>query len=232
MAVLFCVGFAAGLAFLRRRWTTYDSTARILALRPAKRGYWFAALGLVGPVAIFGGILVPNLPLPETLLSEGWGESLAALHHAIVHGSWSEWGLAFLATRFLGPIWEELVFRGLLWNLCRRWTPVVVPFVLTTALFVLVHQNPLHMITLVPGGLFLAWLRWRSDSIGPPIVAHVANNLLATLSTMHCPYWVLGCIVVCTSLLAGLLYLRPYRWRFGRLTRNDTELQLQRPIMG
>lgn len=84
----------------------------------------------------------------------------------------------------LGPVVEELLFRGVLLSaLLQRWR--VVPSVLiTSALFALVHLSGLQfqwfaLPQLMLLALLLAWLRLRSGSIWPAVVAHGTNNLLA-----------------------------------------------------
>jgi membrane protease YdiL (CAAX protease family) len=84
----------------------------------------------------------------------------------------------------LGPVVEELLFRGVLLSaLLQRWR--VVPSVLiTSVLFALAHLSGLQfqwfaLPQLMLLALLLAWLRLRSGSIWPAVVAHGTNNLLA-----------------------------------------------------
>lgn len=84
----------------------------------------------------------------------------------------------------LGPVIEELLFRGVLLSaLLQRWRAV--PSVLiTSALFALVHLSGLQFHWYAVPQLFLlalllGWLRLRSGSIWPAVVAHGTNNLLA-----------------------------------------------------
>ena len=84
----------------------------------------------------------------------------------------------------LGPIVEEMLFRGVLLSaLLQRWR--VLPSVLmTSTLFALVHLSGLQfhwyaLPQLFLLALLLAWLRLRSGSIWPAVVAHGTNNLLA-----------------------------------------------------
>ena len=92
----------------------------------------------------------------------------------------------------LGPITEELLFRGLLLSaLLRRMRPFAA--VLVSALvFAAAHLPDLHWLWYgVPNlallGIAFAWLRLRSGSLWPAIVAHACNNLLvmATLFTAN-----------------------------------------------
>ncbi|MEP7186658.1 MAG: CPBP family intramembrane glutamic endopeptidase [Rhodanobacter sp.] len=84
----------------------------------------------------------------------------------------------------LGPMVEELLFRGVLLSaLLQRWR--VIPSVLiSSALFALAHLSGLQfqwfaLPQLILLALLLAWLRLRSGSIWPAVIAHGTNNLLA-----------------------------------------------------
>ncbi|HZX71966.1 MAG TPA: CPBP family intramembrane glutamic endopeptidase [Rhodanobacter sp.] len=91
--------------------------------------------------------------------------------------------LALMAVT-LGPLVEELLFRGVLLSaLLQRWgTGVAV--LLSSLAFALAHLPGLNwqlfaLPALLGLALALAWLRLRSGSIWPSVVAHGANNALA-----------------------------------------------------
>lgn len=79
----------------------------------------------------------------------------------------------------LAPIVEELAFRGLLYGwLAGRWGPGVAWFVSSVA-FAAAHAELAHAVLVLPLGLLFGWLRWRTGSLWPSLVAHIANNGLA-----------------------------------------------------
>ena len=86
----------------------------------------------------------------------------------------------------VGPLVEELLFRGVLLSaLLQRWH-VGCAVTLTSLAFALIHLPGLqYQWYALPGlallALVLAWLRLRSGSIWPAVVAHGVNNLLAVL---------------------------------------------------
>lgn len=89
-------------------------------------------------------------------------------------------GLALLAG--LAPLVEELVFRGLLYGwLAGRWGAGMA-VVGSSAAFAAAHVEPAHAILVLPLGLMFGWLRWRSGSLWPSLVAHMGNNGLAVLA--------------------------------------------------
>ena len=84
----------------------------------------------------------------------------------------------------LGPLVEELLFRGVLLSaLLQRWGSVAAVG-LSSLVFALAHLPGLDWQVFALPDLFLlalalAWLRLRSGSIWPSVVGHGANNLLA-----------------------------------------------------
>ena len=80
---------------------------------------------------------------------------------------------------FLAPLAEELVFRGLLYGwLAGRWSNLVA-FVVSSLAFAAAHTEPLHILLVLPLGFWFGWLRWRTGSLVPTIVAHMINNTIA-----------------------------------------------------
>jgi membrane protease YdiL (CAAX protease family) len=84
----------------------------------------------------------------------------------------------------LAPIVEEVGFRGILLGFLRgRGIPEIAAVIVTAAGFALLHtQYTVPAITAIfLLGLVLGWLRLASGSLGPPIIAHIAVNTLASL---------------------------------------------------
>jgi uncharacterized protein len=88
--------------------------------------------------------------------------------------------LALLAG--LAPVVEELIFRGLLFGWIEgRWGPGTA-FIVSSLAFAAAHVEPAHAILVLPLGLLFGWQRWRTGSLWPSLVAHIANNGLAVLA--------------------------------------------------
>ena len=85
----------------------------------------------------------------------------------------------------LAPLVEELVFRGLLYGwLAGRWGTTVAWLVSSLA-FAAAHIEPAHAILVLPLGLWFGWLRRRTGSLWPSLVAHMANNGLAVAAAAY-----------------------------------------------
>ena len=85
--------------------------------------------------------------------------------------------LYFLVGALVGPVAEELFFRGLLYGFFRRWG-VVAAVILSTLLFVLPHAISQRIpITQVVGGIVFAVAYEVEGSLMAPILIHVLGNM-------------------------------------------------------
>ena len=98
----------------------------------------------------------------------------------------SNWaGVLYVA--LLGPVLEELVFRGAITReLLRKFRPGMAIFI-SGLLFGLIHFNPVQSVFGFLAGMLLAWLYWRTRSVVPCIVVHVLNNALSVGCTLAYP---------------------------------------------
>jgi uncharacterized protein len=75
------------------------------------------------------------------------------------------------------PFVEELFFRGLLFAALRKRGVNAVLTILTTAVvFAGFHFEPQRFFVLLPSGLVLGWVRWKTGSTGSSMVAHGLVN--------------------------------------------------------
>ena len=91
----------------------------------------------------------------------------------------SGWSLTvfFIVGGLVGPIAEELFFRGILYGFVRRWG-VIAALVVSTALFVMCHRVGGRIpFTQVVGGLVFALSYEKEKNLMAPIVLHVAGNV-------------------------------------------------------
>ncbi len=87
----------------------------------------------------------------------------------------------------IAPVAEELIFRGFLWAAIERSGPPWVAWVATSLLFAAYHHDPLQVLAVLPLGLVLGWLRWRTRSLWASLLLHVTNNGLALITAMAFP---------------------------------------------
>lgn len=87
----------------------------------------------------------------------------------------------------IGPLVEELLFRGVLLSSISRHLGNGWAVAVTALVFACVHLPDLSFLwyalpNLALLGLILGWLRVQSGSIWPAVIAHGMNNLLAVVS--------------------------------------------------
>ena len=88
-----------------------------------------------------------------------------------------------LITCLLGPITEELVYRGVLMNTFLKDSPWYGDVLLSACVFGYVHVSsgltPLAFFTYASGGAILAFLYRKTHSLYYPILLHIMINILA-----------------------------------------------------
>lgn len=128
------------------------------------------------------------LALPAAALAflagTGWVELLGLWFGAgarLLPPSSAEWVL----TLAVAPLAEEWLCRGLTWTALRPFTPPRTRIVATAVLFACLHGlNGGYLLELphrFVAGLLFGWLRQRSDSLWPCVLAHFLTNLGAML---------------------------------------------------
>jgi membrane protease YdiL (CAAX protease family) len=90
----------------------------------------------------------------------------------------SNWlGILFIAV--LGPVLEELLFRGAITTvLLKKYSPTKA-IILSALVFGLFHINPAQVVTATLIGLLLGWVYYKTASLIPCILIHILNNSLS-----------------------------------------------------
>ena len=87
-------------------------------------------------------------------------------------------------TIILAPVTEEMLFRGFLlpsWS--RSWLGPIGAVAATSVIFAAMHiqYDLCGMLAVGLAGCVYGWLRLRSGSLLPPILAHCMGNAIATI---------------------------------------------------
>lgn len=85
-----------------------------------------------------------------------------------------------------GPIIEEICFRGLLLDgllktRCHPWAAILI----SAVAFGLVHGLWAPFVTATLFGILAGWLYWRTGSIIPGLIIHIANNSLTGIDLIN-----------------------------------------------
>lgn len=87
-----------------------------------------------------------------------------------------------LVAGILGPIVEELIFRGLALGWLQRLMPFWLAALISSVLFGLAHVQGPHIVLAAALGLVFAFLYRRAGSLWAPIAGHIVNNVAAVAS--------------------------------------------------
>jgi membrane protease YdiL (CAAX protease family) len=182
------VGSAVGgataimLWLVRRHWPLLWQRAAVPGFGlAAPRDTSFYAIAIAAGIAlpIIGGILTQFLAqghqVPQDIKQLGANASLAAKLVLMV------------VAIAIAPLIEELLFRGVLLSAWLKRLNVGWAVACTSLAFALVHLPDLKFLwyglpNLAMLGAAFAWLRLKSNSLWPAVIAHGMNNLVTTLA--------------------------------------------------
>lgn len=157
------------VALMWARWSKLDLGLRAPVLRKA----WPWILLFMAWIAAEWAITAST----RAIATEGYAEQMA-------QRSFPELLLSMVV---LGPLWEELLFRGAMFSaLLRRWG-VWAAAIIPSILWGLIHTDYEWWVvaSTVGSGVVLAVIRWKSGSLYPPLVLHAAVNLLVALDYQY-----------------------------------------------
>jgi len=143
---------------------------------PALKGVVIVVLGVSINIATVYTLTL--LPIPESVISQY--EELVG--NAII--SDNIW-LTILTTAIFVPITEEIVFRGMSFNVLRKGMPLFIAVVLQTLIFAGAHMLPLQVAYVLPTALVLGLVYVWCGSFLAPVLLHISyNGFSAVLSTV------------------------------------------------
>lgn len=165
--VLFVWGFASA-----RRLSL--SKALGLSWRKSPRAIWhglvaymtmfpwvFGFLWLIGQVCEWFSWQPPVEPIQTLLFQE---------HDPLIVG------LTLVLSCVVGPIVEEIFFRGLIFSALRRHSSRLVAMVVSASLFAAAHTNLVGFVPILVLGCLLAYLYERTGSLMGPMAVHIVHN--------------------------------------------------------
>ncbi|HEY0199285.1 MAG TPA: type II CAAX endopeptidase family protein [Rhodanobacter sp.] len=182
-AMLTVVALAAAAAVIlwqaRRRWPQLWATAQ-----PPGFGFVLPAVPAFFVVAIAVGIAAPVLGGMMTRLFAGQHVLHQDVQQLGVQAQPGSRVVLALLVVTLGPLVEELLFRGMLLAALMRRLRAGWAVIITSLSFVLIHLPGLQLQwyalpDLLLLALALCWIRLKSGSLWPAVLTHAVNNALA-----------------------------------------------------
>lgn len=174
------------IALIAFGWLLHKKQMLHMSSRDLKGSQLFFCLGIGLGLALFSKISVvlgvlSGAPVLEMLLPDGF--------------------LWIPTVVVLGPVTEELVYRGILFGSFSRFFSYKIAIVLSTVLFLPGH-NLISGLSVFVVGVLLAWIYWRTDNLAVTMVIHGTINLGTFLSM---PILALLTTNRTLGLMAGLL---------------------------
>lgn len=90
---------------------------------------------------------------------------------------------SLLAVGIVGPIFEELLFRGLIFGELRKVSKVRLALLIQAALFGVYHLDVIQGTYAFLIGILLGFVYYRSNSILAPIIVHITINASSVVLT-------------------------------------------------
>jgi membrane protease YdiL (CAAX protease family) len=175
----FAIGGAAIYAVLFGiAWTIgsvgFGDAGKALGFRGFPRRYIWIALGVTLGSFIISAALEPLLHAGEEqgLAPDEW-----------INSRWPAFVLNAAVVVLVAPFVEEVFYRGLGVRVLGFLGPVVA-IGGTALVFALAHGILVAVPALGVFAVGLAWLRWRTESVWPGVIAHGAYNLAGVLGAL------------------------------------------------
>lgn len=173
------------LAMLLAAWLMFHNNGEALGLSRLRTNLWWKAIVSVGIVYIGvylyldSWVTEPIAHLFSLDLNSWREESISReLQQA---GGIGTWLLNLLMIGIIGPIAEEVFFRGVLQSVLMRWLGVWGGVLGSAFLFAFFHIDVVLFAPLFILGIILALFRVRFASLWVPILFHILNNSMSVI---------------------------------------------------
>lgn len=91
--------------------------------------------------------------------------------------------VSIISTGIIGPIIEEYMIRGIMYNELKQKYPIMKSILITTIIFALLHFNLVQIIYAFILGFILIYMYEKTNNIKIPIIIHMTSN---TITTIYC----------------------------------------------
>lgn len=145
---------------------------RVFGLWP-KDWRWCAGVGLAGIAAV-----IPMVLLIEKVLS-GWfpeAEGDRTVEFLRERATASDWAMVVMMAVVVAPLVEEVIFRGYLYGVARRFGGRWAALGVTALLFAAIHVNALGLVPLALLGVVFALAYELTGSLWTCVLMHVFFN--------------------------------------------------------
>ena len=174
-------GIKKGAEIARRLGLAKKPTVRML-------GWAFVLWACYFTVSIVVNLILYTINIPWLDLNQAQEIGFTGMTQPI------EYIVAFLALVVIAPVFEELMFRGFLFERLRRMHKWLIASVLTSIVFGAIHMQVNVAIDVFVLSMFMCYARERFDSVYPPIFMHMLKNGFAYTLLFIAPLWGLNLV--------------------------------------
>ena len=89
--------------------------------------------------------------------------------------------ITLISTGLIGPIIEELMFRGIIYNELKNKYSNMKSILIATIFFAVIHMNIIQILYAFALGFILIFVYEKYKNIKAPIILHMASNITTTL---------------------------------------------------
>ena len=118
--------------------------------------------------------------------------------------------IQIISSGILGPIIEELLFRGIIYNKLKVFNSTNKAMILSTIIFSILHTSLIDIIYTLFIGYILVYIYEKYKSIKYPIIMHITSNisviLLGLLISLNIIYLNIILFIICLILLLITYY--------------------------
>lgn len=130
---------------------------------------------------------------------------------------------------FIGPILEEIIFRGFILKSMQKYGNLTA-IIVSSILFSMFHLNLVQFVNPVIMGIVLGFITIKSKSIVPSTIAHIFNNSIAFISVgisllkMPLIEAIFGATYFLVGIAALILFISNYRKDFIESINEDNKI--------
>lgn len=115
---------------------------------------------------------------------ESFGMPVFRYTDSYLNAGWPLWSM-FVLISLMPAVFEELAFRGVIYAALGRVFAARESWLIQAALFSVLHLMPIAFPSHFLMGLFFGWLRTRSNSLYPAMLAHAGWNALVLCEELY-----------------------------------------------
>ncbi|ACB84175.1 CPBP family intramembrane glutamic endopeptidase [Natranaerobius thermophilus] len=176
MTIASIIGIIIYLVYLSVRG---DRPGEFLEFNPTNVPIVVMSLVLGAGVALFLNSIFAAIEIERF-----FGEEMEMLQDVIDRGGL---GIRFLSVGIVIPIFEEVMYRGMIFNDLKRNLNMNLAILIQAIIFGILHANLYQFVYVVPAGILLALVYQWTATLLAPILIHISWNSMSLVMNEYFP---------------------------------------------